>query len=237
MDTKILIAVPTSEMARRADFYDYLNMIDKPIGTAYNAVHGSSPARNRNLMIELALAENYTHIFFLDDDCVCRPNVLHKLLAHDVDMVSGLYLKRNYPHLPIMFDHAFQDGRCRYTFLSDGRKGLIEVLAAGLGACLIKMNVFRTMDKPWITLGELEKDHWCDDISFFLRARDAGFKLHMDLDCPVGHIMTGIIWPDNVEGKWMTAYDTGAGQIFHVPQTVPSAQELQEALEKDGVVA
>ncbi len=232
-----MIAVPTSEMARRADFYDYYNIIDKPVGTVTTFAHGSSPARNRNIMIEQAIQHECTHIFFLDDDCITRPDILHKLLAHDKDMVSGLYLMRNYPHLPIMFDHAFKDGRCRYTFLNPGRKGLHEVIAAGLGACLIKMDVFKNMEKPYIRLGELEKDHWCDDISFFLRAREAGHKLYIDLDCPVGHILSAIIWPDrDANGNWHTAYNTGAPEVFHVPQTVPTVEELNKGLEAAGVV-
>jgi GT2 family glycosyltransferase len=234
--TRVMIAVPTGEFARRADFYDYYNMLEKPPGTICTFSHGQSPARNRNIMIEQALAHNCTHILFLDDDVAVRPTLLIDLLKHDKDMVSGLYLMRNYPHLPIMFDEAYSNGKCRYTFLYEGRKGLVEVVAAGLGACLIKTDVFRNMEKPWITLGELEKDHWCDDISFFLRAKKAGYQLYMDLDSPVGHFMTAVIWPNkNESGKWHTAYNTGAAEIFQVEQKTPSLDEIDAGLVAAGV--
>jgi hypothetical protein len=80
--TKVLIAVPTLEYARRADFYDYINMIDKNIPNCevgQTFAHGQSPARNRNTMIEIALKNNFTHMLFLDDDVVPRPDIIKKL--------------------------------------------------------------------------------------------------------------------------------------------------------------
>lgn len=232
---KVLIAVPTAEFARRADFYDYFNSIEKPEGTLATFAHGQSPARNRNIMIEQALQHDATHILFLDDDVAVKPDILKRLLAHDKDIVSGLYLHRNFPHLPLIFDQAFPDGKCRYTFLHDNREGLIEVVATGLGACLIKTDVFRKMERPWITLGELEKDHWCDDIAFFLRAGKMGYKIYVDLEVPVGHMMTAIIWPNrDKDGKWHTAYNTGSSEVFQIGQRVPSEDEIKESLKKSG---
>lgn len=146
VDNKILIAVPTAEMARRADFYDYFNAIDKPIGTVITFSHGQSPARNRNIIIDGALKHECTHILFLDDDVAVQRDVLTRLLAHDKDIVGGLYLMRSYPHTPILFDYADDQGRCRTHYLKDGECGLIEVVAMGLGCCLIKTDVFKNME-------------------------------------------------------------------------------------------
>lgn len=222
-ETKVLVGVPTCEMARRADFYDYFNALDKPAGTLITFCHGQSPARNRNMIIEQALQQGCSHILFLDDDVTFRPNMLNELLKHDKDIVTGLYLMRNYPHLPIIFDVTDKDGRCRHHFLEPGEKGLIEIVATGLGACLIKIGVFQKMiddglaplvpgnkHHSWVRLGELEPDHWCDDIGFFQRVREAGFKLYCDLDVLVGHIATMIIWPDVVNGQWMSTVDTNS---------------------------
>lgn len=243
---KILIAVPTQEMARRADFYDYVNMLEKPNGTVMTFAHGQSPGRNRNLAIEQAIAQNCTHVFFIDDDCYLRPDSLMRLLKHDVDMVSGLYMMRNYPHLPLIFDYTDEKGRCRHDWLTDGKSGLIEVVATGLGATLIKIEVFKTMvekelvkrgaenEPRWVNLGELEPDHWCDDIGFFHRARAAGFKLHCDLDCVVGHAASAIVWPHNVNGKWHVVYDTsGKGQVqfpVFIPQEILDREKDEEAV-------
>ncbi len=235
-DLKIMIAVPTQEMARRADFYDYFNMLQKPEGTVCTFAHGQSPARNRNIMIRQALENECTHILFLDDDMAFKPNLLEQLLSHGKDIVSGLYLMRNYPHFPVMFDASYDDGRCKFSFLDNGRTGLVEAVNFGLGACLIKTDVFKNMPDPWITLGELDKDHWCDDIAFFNRARKAGYKLYIDLDCPVGHMMSAIIWPDrDKDGNWFTVYNTGSSEVFKVPQVIPTEEEQIASLKRSGV--
>ncbi len=235
VDTKILIAIPTAEMARRADFYDYFNLLDKPLGSIITFSHGQSPARNRNLMIEGALEQNCTHVLFIDDDVAFEKDMLTRLLAHDKDIVSGLYLMRNYPHTPICFDYADETGRCRPRYFSDGDTGLVEIVACGLGACLIKTDVFRNMEKPWIRLGELELDHWCDDIGFFRRVREKGYKLYCDLDVRVGHMAQVIVWPQLINGRWMTTYDTrgtGTASIFQLTkeQVLKEIEKQQESV-------
>lgn len=215
MTTKILVGVPTAEMARRADFYDYYNMLERPAGTICTFAHGQSPARNRNLIIEQAIAHECTHIMFLDDDVAFAPTLLSDLMKHsDKDVVTALYLMRNYPHQPIIFDEALEDGRCKHHYPADEKTGLIEIVACGLGACLIRIEVFKALEKPWIRLGELEKDHWCDDIGFFRRVREAGFKLYCDTSIQVGHMAQATVWPQYVDGKWHTMYDTsGKGRV------------------------
>lgn len=214
MYSKILVGVPTGDVARQAEFYDYYNMLEKPIGSICTFSHGQSPARNRNLIIEQALQYDCSHVLFLDDDVVFKPNLLNQLLSHDVDIVTALYLMRNFPHQPIIFDQADEKGRCINHYPSDNETGLIEIIACGLGACLIKTYVFTQLDKPWIRLGELELDHWCDDIGFFRRVREVGFRIHCDLDCPVGHFASVKIWPDRINDKWHVVYDTnGKGRV------------------------
>lgn len=230
---KVLIAVPTAEYARQAIFYDFFNMMEKPIGTIITFAHGQSPARNRNLMIQQALDHDCTHVLFLDDDLAFEPDLLTRLLTHDVDLVSGIYFMRSFPHNPIIFDNMMPDGKCSARFLHEGDSGLIPVVATGLGCLLINTRVFRTMEEPWIRMGELEKDHWCDDIGFYYRARYHGFKAYCDLDVKVGHMATVTIWPKMIDGKWFVSYDThGIASI-----TVPAPETNLVVKEEENVSA
>lgn len=240
--SKIMICVPTLEYARRADFYDYLAMIERDIpGVEFGQAmaHGQSPARNRNTMIEVALQNNFTHIMFLDDDTIPRPDIVKKLYAHDKDIVTGLYLMRSHPHQPILFDESYTNGSCRFSVLHPGLKGLVKVKNTGMGACLIKTDVFKKMadDLPWVRLGQCEKDHWCDDIDFFNRARDIyGYELWCDLECPVGHMLSATIFPMRMEdGKWVTAGTFDQKHIFHLPQHIPSQEELDKFVAEQGL--
>ncbi len=216
MENKILIGVPTADSARQAQWYDYFNMLEKPLGTIITFSHGQSPARNRNMIIEQAVEIGATHILFLDDDVAMPQDTLTRLLAHDKDIVTGVYLMRNHPHQPIIFDKVTDEGRCTHHKLTQ-TKGLIPIVNCGLGLVLIKTKVFNTMEKPWIRLGELEKDHWCDDIGFFNRVREQGYQLYCDPEVRAGHMAMVTIWPTITDDKWHVTYDTRAKRTVSIP--------------------
>lgn len=230
-ELKLMLAVPTAEVARKAAFYDYFNQLQKPEGTILTFAHGQSPAKSRNLMIEAALEQNCTHILFIDDDTAFKPDMAMRLLSHDKDIVTGLYYMRNFPHRPVIFGEALEDGKCLYRYLRPEDTGLIEIVAAGLGCCLIKTEVFRKMEKPWVRLGELESDQWCDDIGFFKRVREAGFKMYCDVDCMVGHMAHVTLWPAKSNNQWWTQYDTMGEAMVNIPQVAEQPQPVKEVVE------
>lgn len=244
MVPKVLVAVPTAEMARTAMFYDTLRcIVQPPHGIASS--HGQSPARNRNSLIEQALqfehpdGSKFSHILFIDDDVLPPNDVIDRLLNHDVDMVSGLYLMRSFPHQPIAFDWMDSSGHARHFYPEHGQNGLVEISSGGLGCCLIKREVFEAMipycevmEKDnchnWIRLGEMVSDHWCDDLGFFMRARDLGFQLYLDLSVKCGHINTYVLRPEmSSEGVHIVKYDTGGTQSIAFP--LPTLSELKAA--------
>lgn len=229
-NVKVMVGVPTSGFSRNDHFYDYYNMLDRPAGTPCMFSRGQSPARNRNIIIQQALDINCTHILFLDDDIFFPPDTLFRLLKHDKDIVTGYYLMRNFPHNPVIFDESLDDGRCVHHFPYYGERGLIPIVNCGLGCCLIKINVFKVLDKPWIRLGELEKDHWSDDIGFFNRARRQGFTLWCDLDLCVGHVANAIIKPVLQDDQWLVSYSTSGDGEVRFPAATLTAEKRTELL-------
>jgi glycosyltransferase involved in cell wall biosynthesis len=232
---KILVAVPTLEMARRADFYSHMDLIDVPanVEVLKQRMHGQSPAKGRNLAIERAQENACTHILFIDDDVYPPFNIIEKLLAHDKDIVTALYLARHYPHRPYLFCRENPDGSHIWKHLHPDETGLIEVTNAGLGACLIKMSVFDKLEKPYVRLGELEADNWCDDIGLFNRCRKVGFKLYADLDCFCGHAAGVVIFPERRDGKWWTTYYTTSGEgraLIAQPEPNPDMPQPEKEL-------
>ncbi len=225
---KVLIGVTTGEYARRADFYDYYNMLLKPENTLHIISHDRSPAHGRNLIIQAAFDNNCTHVLIVDDDHQYEPDALLRLLAHDKDIVSGLYFSRAYPHIPMAFDIAHEDGSCFPIYLFDGLKGLVPVVATGFGFLLIKTSVFEKLEKPYVRLGELDPEQWCDDMGFFKRTREAGIQAYCDLDCWVGHMGSMIVKPERLpDGKWVTGYDTGGSGILKTPQIAPTIYQFE----------
>ena len=221
-DLKVLIGVVTGEYSRRADFYDYLNLLEKPSGSLVLLCHERSPAAGRNLIVEQALLNNCSHVLFIDDDMAYRPNALLQLLEHDKEIISGLYYSRSYPHQPLIFNNFDGLGHAIFIHLGDREERLIRISAAGLGFCLIKTDIFRRMDKPWFRLGELDSEQWCDDVGFFYRVKKNEIQVFCDTECMIGHMGTMIIWPNRTpEGGWMTGYDTNGKGMINTPQVNP----------------
>jgi len=216
MITKVFIGVPTSDGVRCPVFYDYMQNMDKPEGTIGKSFHTNSGAFNRNLIINEALGTECSHILFVDDDMGFPNHALTQLLAADKDIVSGLFLKRTYPHPPVIFN--FEDGKYVRRLLRDNEKGLLEVDATGFGFTLVRTRVFNLLERPYIRLGEFRPDRRSEDIGFCKRARAAGFRIYCDLDLPIGHIGLATYWPHNIGGVWHTAIDTDGDEVINVVQ-------------------
>ena len=223
-ENKVFIGVPTMGFSRNDSFYDYYNQIDRPVGTIQSFARGQSPAANRNLMIRQAMEHNCSHILFLDDDIAPPPDILNKLISHDKDVVTALYLMREYPHLPIVFDESNEEKGSALNYeLEPGNQGLVEITNCGLGAVLIKTKVFEKLEQPWIRLGQLKKDEWGDDIEFFNRVRRAGFRMYCDLSVHVGHFGNVIVRPMvHTDGSWLISYNTNGSEtvVFPVPKMI-----------------
>jgi GT2 family glycosyltransferase len=227
MEKKILIGLSTGEHIRRAEFLPSFIALERPPGTYTSTVHGQSPAKSRNLIIDQALEAKCTHILFLDDDMITPPDTLLKLLKHDKDIVSGLYLLRSFPHRPALFDRAYDNGKCKFTSLTPEMTGLVKGVNCGLGAVLISTRVFEKLEKPYVRLGELEQDEWCDDVGFFNRCRKAGFEVWCDLDCPIGHMTNLTIWPEKHNGQWFTNYKHPQGNV-HIAQNILTIEQIED---------
>ena len=211
MIERLFVGVITGEYARRADFYDYLDILEKPPGTVGWKCHDRSPAKGRNLIVTMARKHGCSHILFLDDDMVPRPEVINQLAEHDVDIVSGLYLGRNSPHIPFVFSHFVPEGAVARGLNRDDPR-LLPIAAAGMGCCLVRMTVFDRLAPPYFRLGELNPEEWSDDLGFFKRVQMAGVQAYCDLECRVGHIGTLIVWPDRQADGWRLVYDTNGGK-------------------------
>jgi hypothetical protein len=200
-----IIGVSGGDLARYAVFYDSLLGLKKPPGTGLVPVHGASPAENRNIIAEQAMRLGAPWILYLDDDQVIAPDTLLQLIRADKDVVSGLYVSREAPFIPHVYDRVDERGACFPRLLERHDGGLHQVLATGAGCLLVKTKVFTKLEKPWWRIGQIYADKWGDDLDFCHRVRAAGFEIWADLSTLVGHQMTGTLWPQRKEdGTWVT---------------------------------
>jgi glycosyltransferase involved in cell wall biosynthesis len=163
----------------------------------------------RNTLTQEALKDaSITHIMWIDDDMVFPPDSLFRLLAHDKDIVGGLCFDRRHPYKPVIareYDKSFGFDPGTLGWLFDYPPDeLIEVDATGGAFLLIKREVFEDIrdgevwpegkySNWWTPLPELGSS---EDLSFMVRARKAGYKIHVDTGLKIGHVAETIVDED-----------------------------------------
>ena len=215
---KGVIGVSSPELARYSQFYSDLTMVARPAGTALAHAMGQVISTNRNTIAERALGVGAEWIWYVDDDHSFPPDALTRLLARNVDIVSGLYLQRKAPYKPHRYINEEANGAVWTQPLLQGDTGICEVQATGAGCLLVKTAVLKALELPYWRLGQMAPDVWGDDIDFCRRARAAGFKIWCDLDVLVGHYVIHSVFPSrDDEGVWTTRLMEGQTHLASFP--------------------
>ena len=133
--------------------------------------------------------KDYDYIMWIDSDQVFELNDFFKLLRHDKDIVSGLYLRKpqgdTLNDIPIEFACFNEDGKRLYTNEVNGE--LRKVWSNGMGWMLIKKGVFEKIEYPWFGPIIEGLGFHGEDVSFQIRAKDVGFDSYVDTSIIVGH--------------------------------------------------
>lgn len=157
---------------------------------------GSGPliAQARNLLVEKFLESSCDYFLSLDTDIEWQPHQVEELMAHDKDIVSGLYRSRGpkgeyFPVYLKLADDGFYD-RAPWSDVEDATE-LMAVPGLGMGFCLIKRKVMEALGTAVLwpyaeTVNDLG-GYMGEDITFCFRAREKGFETFLDPTVRVGH--------------------------------------------------
>lgn len=148
----------------------------------------------RDTLVNNALQTNCDYIFFADTDHIFEtpqdPNMALKLLYQclqenkDSKIVSGLYRsKQDYG-----FDYAMwtRVDKEHFTPVKGWTGNWIETDVAGLGCCLIDMEIFKKIPKPWFRWET--KDEISEDFFFYTLAKKYGYSTHVFTDVKLSHL-------------------------------------------------
>jgi FkbM family methyltransferase len=196
---KILVAIPTAKYIEVETFKSLWDLeVPEGYELDFRYSFGYSITQIRNLISEWA--KSYDYLFSLDSDIVLPKNTLVKMLAADKDIISGLYIQRipNTHTLEVYMDTP--NGGCTnipYDLIKD--RGVVEIAACGMGAALIKSNVFRTMEYPHFFYKEAltMRDTVSEDVYFCSKARAAGFAVWADASIKCDHKGSNFFTVDN----------------------------------------
>lgn len=153
-----------------------------PSGTLFNVnfVAGTLIADQRQKLVMMAIKQGADYILFLDSDMRFPSYLLERLLAHDKDIVACNYATRRLPVKTVAFSD-FAELKCVYSL---DKTGLEEVDAVGMGAMLIKTEIFKKLPLPWFSISYLPSGNMYigEDIYFCKLAQANGMKVYVDHD-------------------------------------------------------
>lgn len=201
------IGVACAETGRYSAFSEALARLEKPEGTQVAFAKGSDRELARNVLVRDMLSNpDYEWMLFVDDDQVFAEDLLARLLLHEkLDIVGGIYLRRDVPFSPIAYEAVTEQGQfVPLDMKQHAHDAVVEVKAAGTGAMLVRRRVFETMADPWF----IRSDKGTEDMLFCLKARlEHKFSVYVDLGVRVGHMTIATVWPSTGEdGEWAAGF-------------------------------
>ena len=229
------VGIIANDLARYTMFSVALNQLKSPPNTRLDWGLSTDIAGARNTVVRRALEEGSEWVFFMDDDHVFPPDALTRLLAHDVDMVCSLYLRRNGGFNPVAASQRGENGLYDSLDLTQlPGEGLLKIHASGGAGMLIKAEVFRAIsDEPdWFEYGRVGDWHAAEDYIFCEKVGAAGFDIFLDLEARLGHMTPSAIWPSWVDSEWAVGFSVADGTRLYVPieKAADAADAVKEAI-------
>jgi len=186
---------------------NYVNKLRRMGLKAYHTKRGGSTrealARSQNLARKIFLEGDYDYLFSLESDIFAPPNIIEKLMSHQLNIVTGLYMlgdREKGQRVPcITIDERTDKGTIGSRLLHPEEwmdyfhKGIKAVTAGGFGCCLMYKKVLKN-----IAFTYLPGHRGHSDVFFFLQQRRAGELIFIDTDAFCDHKNSG--W-DNVEDR------------------------------------
>ena len=154
-------------------------------------VEGSLVYDSRDSIAKFAVENDFDYVLYVDSDMVFGSEDLNRLLSHNTDICSGLYVTRDGESRNVSYSEVITRRRFPRRdskLITDlATSGYGEISACGFGFCLIRTSVLKSMYKRYKSLFEPFKGVG-EDIAFCERAKKCGYKIFIDRDVKIGHI-------------------------------------------------
>lgn len=193
---KTIIAIPCMDMVHTA-FMSSLMLMER-VGEVSCAIEcGSLIYDSRNKLLARALNSGADRILWLDSDLEFQPDLMQRLsddLDSGFDIVSGLYFKRRPPFSPVIYNECELrklDGLfapTATTFDDYPRNEIFSVAACGFGCVMMSMKAVEKIVQKNGSLLFMPAAGFGEDLSFCMRARDAGVQIYCDSSVKLGHV-------------------------------------------------
>jgi hypothetical protein len=234
----VLLALISREIPRFTNCFTSIINMEKPPNSDYAVHTGYSTPQGWNSMAHALLASTHEYLMTLNDDHIYPPDTITRLMARQKDVITGLYLLRQYPFEPVIYDYLDDLGRMGHHYLQPNESGLIKIKVCGDGALLTHRSVFEKLPK-WEYMGQSgwyqlngppsPPDQINCDVLFCERLRNAGYEIWCDLDVRVAHIACVPIVAALDNGAWVSRMLQGNGGGIDVAAATPRDRAAMDA--------
>ena len=188
----ILIAIPTAKYIESETFKSIYDLI-VPDGykTDFQFFYGYQIDQIRNLIAHWMVNGNYDYLFSVDSDIVLPPDTLVKMLNHDKDLISGVYIQRFHDKQTPELYRSNEHGGVTHLNLNQICNGeLINIDGCGFGCVLVKKHVFTSIPYPHFVYHSAidHKNTISEDVDFCRKVREKGFQMFADTSIICKHI-------------------------------------------------
>ena len=181
MSVKIAIGLPTNRGIKPKTALSLMRLVAHSQYEYHFIIStkGYNTAENRSYIAAQAVKNGCTHLLCVDDDMIYQEDTLDKLLAHDKDIIGGLY-KTKYENPDYVVE--FLDERSETEPFKVG--------AVGSGLTLIKTDVLKKIPQPWFGYEWYENGmvKMSQDWFFCHKARELGYDIWVDPTVTAQHI-------------------------------------------------
>jgi GT2 family glycosyltransferase len=181
---KILIAVPVQKYLEVQTFKAIYDLeVPEGYDIDFQPFISEQVDQVRNNICEWVL-NGYDYLFSVDSDIAFPKDTLKKLLAHDVDMVSGIYRQRK-PEKQILEIYGRVDNGSMFNIdFKDlkNKTSIQEIVACGFGCVLVKKHVFQKINYPQFEykMANVNDILVSEDVDFCMKATATGSKIYVD---------------------------------------------------------
>jgi len=177
---RIGIGLPTNRLVKPKTALSLLRLVAHSKYDYHFIVstRGYNTAENRNYISAQAVKSGCDYLMMVDDDMIYEPDTIDRLVAHDKDIVGGVYMTKYEVQADV---NEYFDKR---------PNELAECKALGGGLILIKCDVFKKIPQPWYGYiwhdnGSVKKSN---DWFFCDKARENGMEVWVDPTVIAKHI-------------------------------------------------
>ena len=218
------IVVAAAIQPRYYEFVLSLGALGAPAGTKLHIERSCDITQNFNNGVKKMVGE---WVWFLGDDHAFSPQLLMRLLGHNVDVVVPITPCKVPPYAPCLM-HGLPD--CpdgdwnpemplyHWDELSgDGLLALPKGDFIGQAGMLVKKSVLDKIGYPWFKCGQMDPGRLQEDLTFCRELQQLGYTVYVDQDVIFDHFAPVCITARKHEGQWVPAISAGTGSVVVLP--------------------